>query len=149
MPNCVDLWSDLKSLQTDRSTTLEVTLQEHTLQTHIKISDSGGLMSLLVNSWSWITTYCKKKQTFFPSGAENHVCSMRGMVQDRWKVPFFINTYWYRSALPKRRICFSSLVLLFLGNNIFAFGSRIFCCRAASLGKSKSFTEKKKKAFFN
>lgn len=66
MPNCVDLWSDLKSLQTDRSTTLEVTLQEHTLQTHIKISDSGGLMSLLEIPDHESQLTAKKKKHFFP-----------------------------------------------------------------------------------
>lgn len=50
---------------------------------------------------------------------------------------------WQTSALQKGRICFGSFVLLFLVNNILDFGSVIFCCRAASLGKNKSFTENK------
>lgn len=95
----------------------------------------------------WIITYCKKTTNILIV-VENHMSSIPGMVQDRWKFKLFTNIDWQSSALQKGKICFSSFVLLFLVNNILDFGSGIFYRMRASLGKNESFTEKKRICFW-
>lgn len=68
-----------------------------------------------------------------------NILNIPGVVQDRDENNLLMHI---GKALLCRKREFVSIALYILVNNILAFGSVVFCCRAASLGKAKNFTDK-------